>query len=193
VRLFSSSAKGVVGLLVVAAPLLASGCGGNGSGAPAGVSAGGTGAAHGSAAAQSAPPTSASPVALLAVHAGRIRGQVDRLVAALGTGAARTLLLDEAAPCTIGSTSPGWPQRWGYAIEVTLPKVESAAPAARNAGSTLRGGGWQVRSHPSTQDVADLDAVKDGAKIHIVGGETPGGLTVEAYSDCIGADGAVVG
>ena len=49
-----------------------------------------------------------------------------------------------------------------------------------------------MRSHPSTHDVADLDAVKDGAKIHIVGGETPGGLMLEAYTDCIGADGTVV-
>jgi hypothetical protein len=167
--------------VLVGLALVASACSSSGRGEPA-SEVGGTGAA----------PASSSDVTgatrLLESSAKAVRAQVDALVQPLHTpnGGQRQVIVDDAGPCQIGAAGL-WPQRWGYAVTVTLAKADAAETAA-SLQRRLQGQGWTIRSYDTTSDAVDFDARKSDLVLR-VNGEPSMTLTIEGYGVCVGGDG----
>jgi hypothetical protein len=131
-----------------------------------------------------------SPAATKALEtsAALVRTQVETVAQPLqSVTASRQVSADDTGPCQVGEPGP-WPQRWGFAVRLTLRTTDAPA-SARTAMDRLTSQGWTVGVPATTPDAIDFDARKNGVVLHVAGEPNPATVTVEGYGPCVGSDG----
>jgi hypothetical protein len=142
--------------------------------------------------ATAAPTASVEATKALEASAKQVRSVVDTLAAPLTAGALeKKVTVDDAGPCQVGADSP-WPQRWGYAVMVTLNSTTPVASAAV-LQTQLQAQGWTIRLHGTTLDSLDFDAVRNGVVLRVAGEPNPSAVTIEGYGACVAANGQPAG
>jgi hypothetical protein len=134
--------------------------------------------------------STASPEAAKALEASakQVRSLVETLAAPMVAGALKKdVTVDDAGPCEIGTDNP-WPQRWGYAVMVTLSS-NKPRQSATTLQQQLQAQGWTIRPHDATADALDFDALRNGVVLRVAGEPNPSAVVIEGYGACIGANG----
>ena len=96
---------------------------------------------------------------------------------------------DAPAPCATQTESG--PQRWGYNVNlhVNTPDALASGNAVLNV---LQGSQWKATRRPTSANVLDVQAVKNGMTIRVVADDLPGVINIEGYGPCVSAAGTAI-